>query len=129
MKYLMLALSLVIVSAVACTDQLGAVDLTAGNNGASVEVTSGQVMNIKLESNVTTGYKWTLVDEPQPAIVRLLSSRYDAPVAGGVGAGGNEVWQFQAVGRGTTSLKLAYARSFEPNNPPAKEFALTINVR
>ena len=122
-------LTLVLVLLTACAEQAGAIDLDAANNGVTLETTVGQTINITLDSNATTGYKWNLVTSPDAQVLKFLSSRYNAPIGGGVGAGGKEVWKFQTTGRGTTSLKLAYFRPFEPNTPPAKEFSATVVVR
>ncbi len=128
MKHLIL-LGLFLVVLVGCTQDLGAIDLDSANNGVTLDVTANQVLSIHLDSNPTTGYKWDLVAPPDSRVLKLVLSKYNAPTSGAVGAGGSENWQFQAVGRGTTSLKLAYARPFEPNNPPAKEFSITVNVK
>ncbi len=122
-------LALVLAVLVGCTQDLGAIDLDSANNGATLDLSSNQALNIKLDSNATTGYKWDLVTPPDGRVLKLVSSKYNAPTGGALGAGGSETWQFQAVGRGTTTLKLGYARPFEPNNPPAKEFTVTINVK
>ncbi len=113
----------------ACTDDLGAMDLDQANNGQTLTVTSGQMIDVKLDSNITTGYSWSLVGEPNPQILKFVSSKYNDPVGGAVGAGGSETWVFQATGRGTTSFKLAYFRPFEKNTPPAKEFSVTFTVQ
>lgn len=129
MKYLViLALVLFFLSACAAAEP-GSIDLTANNNAETIDASRNQILNIKLDSNITTGYKWNLVNEPNPGIVKIVSSKYNEPVGGGIGAGGSESWQFQTVGNGTTTIKLAYFRSFEPNIPPVKEFSVTINVR
>jgi inhibitor of cysteine peptidase len=128
MKHFIL-LALVLVVLVGCTQDLGAIDLGSANNGTTLDVSSNQVLNVKLDSNATTGYKWNLVTPPDERILKLLSSKYNAPTGGALGAGGSETWQFQAVGRGKATLKLAYSRPFEPNNPPAKEFSITVNVK
>ncbi len=128
MKRLVL-LALVFVFLVGCTEELGPIDIDSANNGATLDMTTNQALNIHLDSNITTGYKWNLVTPPDSRVLKLLSSTYNEPKGGGLGASGSETWQFQAVGRGTTSLKLAYARPFEPSTPPAKEFSLTVNVK
>ncbi len=122
-------LALILVALVGCTEELGTIDLDSANNGATLDITSNQVLNIKLDSNITTGYKWNLVTPPDERILKQLPSKINTPTGGALGAGGSETWQFQAVGRGSTALKLAYSRPFEPNNPPAKEFSLTVNVK
>lgn len=115
----------------ACAETPSAIDLDAANNGVSLETTTGQTINITLDSNITTGYKWNLVGEPDAKVLKLLSSDYVAPGASGtplVGAGGKEVWKFQTTGRGTTLLKLAYFRPFDPNQV-AQNFTATIVVK
>ena len=127
-QIVMLALVLFFLAACAAAEP-GAIDLTAGNNGETIDASRNQVLNIKLDSNITTGYKWNLVSEPNPGIVKVVSSKYNEPVGGGIGAGGSETWQFQTVGNGTTTIRLSYFRPFEPNIPPVKEFSVTISVR
>lgn len=122
---------LALVSLTACAEQPTAIDLDAANNGVTLETTTGETINVTLDSNITTGYKWNLVTKPDAKVLKLLTSDYIAPGASGtplVGAGGKEVWKFQAVGRGTTSLKLAYFRPFDPTQV-AKEFSATVTVK
>ncbi len=126
MKYLFLVLTLSLVTA--CDAQVPGIDLTAGNNGETISASMGQFLNVKLDSNPSTGYKWNLVTEPTPRILQLISSSYNPPIAGGVGAGGSETWQWQVVGTGTTTLKLAYFRSFSPSQV-AKDFTVTVLVQ
>ncbi len=127
----LLMLALVLVFLTACEQPTG-IDLTPGNNGQTLDITQNQVLNIKLDSNVTTGYKWNLVTAPNDKILKLVSSDYVGPTPGSqpiAGAGGYELWKFQAVGTGTTTLKLGYARPWETNTPPIKDFTFTVNVR
>ncbi len=126
-----LAFGLVLVFLTACEQPTG-IDLTAGNNGQTLDITQNQTLNIKLESNITTGYKWNLMTEPNSKILKFVSSDYVGPTPGSqplVGGGGYELWRFQAVGTGTTTLKLGYYRPWETNTPPAKEFTFTVNVQ
>ena len=115
----------------ACAETLPGIDLDAANNGVNLETTSGVTINLSLDSNVTTGYKWNLTGEPDASVLKLVSSDYVSPSSSGtplVGAGGKQVWKFQTTGRGTTTFKLAYFRSFDPSQV-AKEFTATIIVK
>ncbi len=121
----------ILVLLTACAETPSVIDLDAANNGVSLETTSGQTINITLDSNITTGYKWNLVGQPDANVLKLMSSQYVEPGAGNppaVGAGGKEIWKFQTTGRGTTSLKLAYFRPFDPGQV-AKEFSATVVVK
>ncbi|MDE3091404.1 MAG: protease inhibitor I42 family protein [Chloroflexota bacterium] len=127
----LVGLTLILVLLTACAERAGAIDLDAANNGTTVQVANGQTITITLDSNITTGYKWNLVTEPNAQVLKLLSSEYVPSVASNlpvVGAGGKEVWKFQTTGRGTTSLKLAFFRPFDPSQV-AKEFAVTFVVK
>ena len=114
-----------------CAETPSSIDLDAANNGVTLETTSGVTINITLDSNATTGYKWSLVTEPNAGVLKLVSSDYVSPSSSGtpiVGAGGKQFWKFQTTGRGTTSFKLAYFRPFDPTQV-AKEFTATIVVK
>ncbi len=128
MKHLVV-LALVFFLLAACASEQGGIDLTAGNNGETIDASPNQILNIKLDSNITTGYKWNLMTEPNPAVVKLVSSKYNAPTGAGLGAGGSETWQFQTVGTGTTTLKLSYFRPLDPNKVSAKDFSVTVRVQ
>ncbi|MCF8031825.1 MAG: protease inhibitor I42 family protein [Desulfarculaceae bacterium] len=95
----------------------------------------GQVFKITLAANHTTGYQWVLAALPPAKVVKLVSKNYAAdkpkdqegkPLAG---AGGYEVWIFQAVGPGTAFISLHYLRPWEKNKPPAKSRSLEVQVR
>ncbi len=124
----MIALALVLMALAGCESELGGIDLTAANNGQTIDVPPNQTVNIKLDSNITTGFKWNLVTEPNSKIFKLVSSKYNDPNTNAVGAGGSETWVFQATGTGTTTLTLGYYRPFE-TNPPAKTFTVTVHVQ
>ncbi|MBI4786176.1 MAG: protease inhibitor I42 family protein [Chloroflexi bacterium] len=125
----LLAFALAVVFLAGCTGQPGEIEIAESNNGQTIDATRNQTININLDSNATTGYKWNLVTEPDAKIVKLVSSKYNAPLTNLPGAGGSETWQFQATGAGTTTLKLVYFRQFEANLPRGKEFAITIVVK
>ncbi len=96
----------------------GETKLTADANGKTIDLTLSQTLVLTLDSNATTGYKWNLVTEPNAQVVKFISSNYNAPqnTGGMVGVGGTETWKFQAIGAGTTTLKLAYFRPFDPKD-------------
>ena len=127
MKKLLLVLFALVLLA-ACDELPTTIDLTLANDGATLQAKTGQTINITLDSNITTGYKWNLVSQPDAAVVKFVSSKYNEPFAGGIGAGGTELWQFQTMGRGTALLKLAYFRPFDPSQV-AREFSVTIVVQ
>ena len=103
------------------------IDLTAEDSGSSVEAAVGDEIVITLESNVTTGFAWTLVTEPESEVLDLVDSEYVAPDTDLVGAGGEEVWTFVATGEGTTAIAMNYQRS--SGETAGEPFDLTVVVK
>ena len=132
----LMAALLVATSLAACgdDDDDGAdkeVQLSEADNGKTVTVALGREVVVALASNPTTGYSWAVV-RPEPANLELqgephyVAANPPTPV---VGAGGTEVFTFKATKSGTSTLSMAYRRSFEPTAPPAKTFTVTVEVR
>jgi inhibitor of cysteine peptidase len=105
----------------------GALALTAADSGRTVELGTGRLLTVTLESNATTGFRWNLAEAPSEAVIHLVSSEYVEPKDGRLGEGGVEVWTFEAAGAGTTSLRLEYVRPFDPGDVEG-EFVLTIRA-
>ncbi len=93
------------------------------------DVETGQHFNLTLESNPTTGYGWQTAAAPDEKIVRVLASDYIAPQGDLVGAPGEQVWHFWAVGEGSTTMVLEYARPWEAETPPAKRLSVDLKVK
>jgi inhibitor of cysteine peptidase len=129
MKQLLL-LTLTLAGLAACSSPASEIALTKSDNGKTISAAPNQLITITLDSNATTGFKWNLTGEPDAKVLKLVVSKYNAPqnTGGLVGVGGTETWQFQAVGAGTGTLKLAYFRPFDPTQA-AGEFTLTVNVK
>jgi inhibitor of cysteine peptidase len=94
-----------------------------------------QVFQVTLAANPSAGYKWVLTKLPDEKVVKLVSSEYVAAkpeAAQGqapVGAGGHEIWTFQAMGPGRVCIVLNYMRPWEKEKPAAKSRSLEVEVR
>jgi inhibitor of cysteine peptidase len=104
------------------------VTATDQDNGKDVDLASNQTLVVKLASNPSTGYKWTVEGDPSPLKLQRDSYRKNTK-SSAMGAPGMQILQFSAGGSGMANLKLNYHRSFEYNQPPAKTFTLRVNVR
>jgi inhibitor of cysteine peptidase len=111
----------------ACGGDGEPLDISAADSGATVSVETGQSLVITLESNLTTGFQWNLVGEPEAGVLTLVGSEYIAPEDGAVGEGGVEVWTFEGKGAGTTALELSYFRPFDTEDVQGS-FTLTVDV-
>lgn len=100
-----------------------------------IAVQVGSTFTLLLESNASTGYSWTLADSLAPGLLRQAGHVYEQPESGTtseppvVGAPGHERWTFQALGAGTTTIRLAYARPWERDAPPADTARFTVTIR
>lgn len=88
-------------------------ELNQDANGGQIEVSVGELFNVCLAENPTTGYRWDVAAESSPAI-RVMRDSYHSE-SGMVGAPGVREWQFQAEAPGTHSLVLVEKRSWQNN--------------
>jgi inhibitor of cysteine peptidase len=106
----------------------GRVELGAADNGKKVQVAPDTVVQITLDSNVTTGYSWKLAPL-ESRVVEKTKQEYIAPDSQRAGAGGEEVWTFTTRAAGETPLRLEYVRPWEKDVAPAKTFEVTVVVK
>lgn len=95
--------------------------------GRPIATHVGQAFAIALDANATTGYTWHLA-APLPPAVALVAARYfpDPLAVHRAGAGGREVWTFQAVQAGQGQIQLQYARA---GGPIGRTATFTVDVR
>lgn len=100
-----------------------------GENGTTVVVEVGQIFTLELDSNPGTGYKWNWAIRPDPALTRLKEEFHRTRSGTKIllGGGGMDIWVFQALKVGSTSLEIEYRRPWE-NKPPQRRFVLDITI-
>ena len=108
------------------------IKISADDNGSSLSMKPGETLLISIDGNPTTGYTWE-VDSVDENILQLLGEPdYSTDFRlrpGMTGVGGTYKFTFTAMSEGTTTLKLKYWRTFEPENLPVETFEVTINVQ
>lgn len=107
------------------------VALDARDNGSQVELAPGQVLEVTLESNPTTGYSWEVSEVDGAVLAQEGESEFrEAPKEGEemVGAGGTETFRFSSTA-GKTTLTLVYRRSWEEGVDPLETFSVRVVVR
>ena len=105
--------------------------LGAEDNGSQVELSSGQVLEVTLESNPPTGYSWQVSEVDDAVLTQLGEPEFQqAPTEGEplVGAGGAETFRFAAT-TGETTLTLVYHRPWEEGVEPLETFTVQVVVR
>jgi inhibitor of cysteine peptidase len=122
-KHIVLSLLMATLAATLCAKTLF---LEESDNNTHLCLNLGDTLMIKLPSNVTTGYSWTITT-PAATLEQLVSDRErakDAPV----GAGGFQTFRFTAKSAGDATLELKYFRPFEKDKPAAKTYKITVSV-
>lgn len=91
--------------------------LASEQSGGQLAVDSGDVIEVTLESNASTGYGWQITAMPE--FVELSGDEYVAADSDLVGAPGTHVFTFQVIEAGAGILRLDYTRLFD--DPPVPE--------
>jgi len=89
----------------------------------------GETFEVRLEGNPTTGYLWEVV-ENDDQIIRVVADEYLTGDTTGrlCGAGGRYRFQFKAMGRGETTVKLVYHRPWEKDVEPLQTYLIDLTV-
>jgi len=106
------------------------VQLTDRDDGGTARLALDGSLIVALTSNPSTGFAWSVSERTGQGLVLTGPPAYvpGGPTAPVVGAPGTEVFTFRAVESGTFQLVLEYRRSFEPDQPPARTFRVTVAI-
>ncbi len=98
--------------------------------GQTVKMSVGQVVELRLKENPTTGFRWQFRRNGEPACrIREDFLETDAPTQPArPGQGGTHVWRLEGVQVGVCDLVLVYVRAWEADQTPARSFDVRINV-
>ena len=105
--------------------------LGAKDNGAQVQLASGQVLEVTLESNPTTGYSWEVSEVDGAVLSQVGEAEFrETPSEDEqmVGVGGTETLRFSSAA-GETTLTLVYHRPWEEDVEPLETFTVEVVVR
>jgi predicted secreted protein len=100
-----------------------------------VEVKTGDVFTVALDSNATTGFSWTeQANIADGNILKQTAHEYVAPRANDdkkpvTGMSGIEEWWFTAGRTGITTATMSYSRPWEGGEKDARTFVLTVIVK
>lgn len=85
---------------------------TDPDSGTTITLRPGGKLNLKLDSNPTTGYFWYLKDIDASRVDQLSGDYFADPAPEGVtGSGGHQIFVFEALQVGKSDLVLSYERS------------------
>jgi inhibitor of cysteine peptidase len=102
--------------------------LTDEQSGQRFDLAVGQEAVVRLKSNPTTGYRWSL--ETRSAVLGVLGEpAFEPPAKPLPGAGGTEVWRLKSMTAGTATLVFEYRRPWEKGAPPVRSASFTFLSR
>jgi len=104
------------------------VKVTKSNATQLVNLTTNQVLEIKLPCNPSTGYGWYVADDKTPNVVTQFGDWEFVPYINNVidGQPGDQIIRFVGVSQGTFSLILEYKRPWEKTKAASDNFTITI---
>lgn len=103
----------------------GVIEIGDADNGGKKELRVGDLIEVSLPENPTTGYRWQL-HSPVSPVLEAEADTFAGPQSGLIGAGGVHRWRFKAVKAGVVRLTIDSRRSWEP--APVATFAVTIDA-
>ena len=97
-------------------------------NNATVYMSTGTILTVKLAENPTTGFRWNLTTTPG---LRIVKDEYipDEPSGKVPGSGGIRVWDISTELTGSQQIQAKYTRSGERIALDETTFSMTIVVR
>jgi inhibitor of cysteine peptidase len=90
----------------------------------------GNTLTVRLGSNYTTPYRWTINTKiGDPTIVKQTSHAFVQPTSDALGAPGTEVWTFEALKPGKTTITTAYSSIVGKDSKTACTYTANVTVR
>lgn len=126
MKRLWCAVVMTVTLALPCFSVDGSVPVPGRE--IKLNVQAARNFFIILPANPTTGYDWQLLEGHDETILSFIGRKVETPVSARrvTGAPVREKWSFNAKKSGTTTLRLAYKRSWEPEIISTMTYIVTV---
>ena len=109
------------------TNALPVLEIAEASNGQTVEAAVGQSVEICLEENPTTGFRWRMAKAGE-AVARLLGDAFE-PGRKAPGQAGVHRWQFKTVAAGSAPVRFTYRRSWEDDAASSRIYSVTLSVK
>jgi inhibitor of cysteine peptidase len=95
-----------------------------------LSVKAGDSFTITLGSNPTTGFQWESAVISDQGVITETSHQFVGPEDENlVGAAGRDVWTFQALKKGTSTVSIAYSRPWEGGEKGVWTFSGVVTVK
>jgi inhibitor of cysteine peptidase len=106
------------------------VRVTMNENGSSITLHRGDVLEVALPASFGTGYSWK-IENKTGNVLKASGEPETAPGEKGNQPGQSEtqVFRFVTSGEGTAQLEMHYVRPWEKEEKPTKTFSLKVEVK
>ncbi len=121
--------------ATGCATRERIVTVTESANGSTVNIGVGDRLRVELPSNPSTGYSWQTMELNSWVLARTKRPVFTPDWVVGadrqrmVGGSGKLTLEYEAIGAGTSPVRIAYSRQWETNTAPAKTLQMTVVVK
>ncbi len=128
MRFLIALIVMMVLGGSACASDNEPIVVTADDDGIELVVSSGDRIDVRLDSNPSTGYSWHPNSQAIESFARIAPVEYEAPSDDGrVGASGTELFRVEVLNEGAGVLRFEYIRSFD--DPPVAARVVEYLVR
>ena len=96
------------------------------------EVAVGDSFTVTLCSNPTTGFRWETARIGDQAVLQQVDHKFVSPESEPPpppGTPGQDVWTFQAIKKGNSTISMEYSRPWEGGEKAEWTFVLTVVVK
>jgi predicted secreted protein len=102
--------------------------VTRNDQGRIIEAHRSDVIEFRLEENLTTGYGWEM-KTVEGSVVELIESTYVEATGMDIGRGGTRILRFVARSPGSQEIHLQLRRPWDPRDKAMDHMDFTIRVR
>ncbi len=96
----------------------------------TIVVDSGSDFELRLPSQIGTGYRWQLADSLDSRYLSLSNRRYADGTSDLDGGEEVEIWTFRALQKGKTTITLFYQAAWQKEQDPAsKQRRVSVNIQ
>lgn len=103
------------------------VELGPEDDGRTVEIRRGDIVEIYLPENPTTGYQWS-IDRGDATVVALEESEFSQVPDARTGRRGWRKMRFRARTAGTAQLRFKLSRPWERDKSVVERYEVTLHI-
>jgi len=104
--------------------------LAGSEIGGKIDLAVGQLLEVAVGSNASTGYGWERIDAGNGVLVEAPGEYVsDDNPNRMVGVGGTMIHRYRVARAGEETLQLVYRRSWEKDVPPVETVSVTVHAQ